>query len=150
MNRLMVSIVMLVGFMLIPTIAPQTASAAVASGCSQSSFFLGMPTWYEYLDIGPKNGDPCAIVGPVDTNGNLDWSLAGGRIALAIVDILLRLAGIIAVAFTIYGGVQYVMSEGDPEKAKKGRESVFNALIGLVVVLISTAAVNFIGGTLIK
>lgn len=127
---------------------PRPAYAAIAPGCDTSGSFLGLPTWYKYLDIGPKDKDKCAVTGPVDSNGKLDWTLAGPRIGLAIADILIRLSGIIAVGFIVYGGVQYVLSEGDPEKAKKARGTIFNALIGLVLVLVSTAIVTLVGSTL--
>jgi hypothetical protein len=138
---------------------PGRASAAVAPGCKSGSF-LGFPAWYEYLDIGKKEikdkrgyviaTDDCGIIGPLDSNGNLDWSRAGGRIGIAVVDILLRISGMMAVAFIIYGGVQYVLSEGDAEKAKKARGTIFNALIGLILVMVATAIVALIGNTLTK
>ena len=40
--------------------------AAVDPACDKSSAFLGMPLWYKYLDVGPKNGEPCEITGPLN------------------------------------------------------------------------------------
>lgn len=131
-------------------VVPQPVSAAIAQGCNNSSAFLGLPPWYKYLDVGPKYGDKCAVIGPVDSRGQLDWELAGPRIGLAIVDILLRISGVVAAFFIIYGGIQYVLSEGDPEKAKKARGTIFNALIGMILVMVSTAIVTLIGNTLTR
>lgn len=150
MKKILLSVLIFVVSSVAIAGVPRPASAAIAPGCDTSGSFLGLPTWYKYLDIGPKGNDKCAVIGPVDSNDRLDWTLAGPRIGLAIADIMIRLSGIITVAFIIYGGVQYVISEGDPEKAKKARGTIFNSLIGLVVVLVSTAIVTLIGNTLTK
>lgn len=139
----------ILGSLLAPLAATATSYAAVASGCDKSSSFLGLPTWYKYLDVGPnKNGDPCAVQLPSDPKGNVDWALTGGRIGLAVIEILLRIAGVVSVAFVIYGGINLTLSEGDPEKAKQGRGTIINALIGLLIVILATAVVNFVGNTL--
>ena len=47
-------------------------------------------------------------------------------------------------------GISYVLSQGEPERAKKARGTILNSLIGLAIAIFSTAIVNFIGNTLIK
>jgi uncharacterized membrane protein (DUF373 family) len=66
-------------------------------------------------------------------------------IALAILDILLYVAGMVAVVFVIYGGVKYILSQGNPENTKKAWGTILNSLIGLVIAILSTTIVNFIG-----
>jgi hypothetical protein len=66
-------------------------------------------------------------------------------IGLAAVDIALRIAAFIAVGYVIYGGVQFVAAQGETDRTKKARQTVINALIGLVIALMSTAIVAFIG-----
>lgn len=142
---------------------PQQASAAIDPACDKGSI-LGLPPWYKYLDVGPKDiknskgqsvgVDKCAIKGPLndpsDEKSGLDWGKAGGKVGLAVVDILLRVGGMVAVAFVIYGGVRLTLSGGEPDKFKQAKDTVIHAMIGLVIVLVSTAAVNFVGSTLIK
>jgi hypothetical protein len=131
--------------------APKPVNAAVADGCNKSStFFLNFPTWYEYLDVGPIAGDKCAIIGPKDVNGKFSWPAALGRIALAIVDILIRIAGIVALIGIIYGGFRYILSQGEPDNIKHAQGTIIAALIGLVIALLSTAIISFIGGALWK
>ncbi len=130
------------------------ASAAVAPGCNGSSSFLGLPTWYRYLDIGRKEVydddnnviavDECAIIGPSDGDGGIDWGAASGRIGLAVIEIMLRLAAIVALGFVIYGGFRYITSQGEPDSAKSARQTITNSLIGLVISLVATGAVAFI------
>lgn len=103
--------------------------------------FLGLPTWYHYLNDGTKmameNGH-CVVK---DFNFPIDLALVG----LGLLDIALRLAGLVAIGFVIYGGFQFVTSQGDPEASKHARQTIINALIGLVIALFATALVAFVG-----
>ena len=103
-------------------------------------FFL-LPTWYKYLVIAGKMEDVngrCATVVGLQV---ADLSL----IALAVLDIVLRLAGLVAVTFVVYGGIKFITSQGDPEGSKKARQTIINALIGLVIALFATTLVAFVG-----
>ena len=66
----------------------------------------------------------------------------------AIIRILLMVGGAIAVLFVIIGGYQYLTSAGNEEAAEKGRKTVTNALIGVVVVVLSWVIVNAVVGTI--
>lgn len=130
---------------------PKPVDAAIATGCNKSSaFFLRFPTWYEYLDVGSKDGDKCAVIGPLDSEGSLNWPAVASRVALAIVDILIRIAGIVALVGIIYGGFRYILSQGEPDNIKHAQGTIIAALIGLVIALLSTAIISFIGGALWK
>ena len=65
----------------------------------------------------------------------------------AIIRILLMIGGAIAVLFVIIGGYQYLTSGGNEEAAEKGRKTVTNALIGVVVVVLSWVIVNVVVNT---
>lgn len=54
--------------------------------------------------------------------------------------------GIVAVGVIIFGGVRYAISQGDPGKVKKAKDTIMYALIGLLVVLLAFAIVNFVLG----
>ena len=111
-----------------------------AGACGTPKFF-GLPTWYRYV---PK---------VADRYGNCKLRIVGidngyWLIALGILDILLRIAGMITVAYIIYGGFQYIMSQGNPETTHNALRTVTNALIGMIIVIISVALVAFIAGKL--
>jgi hypothetical protein len=114
-----------------------TNFAAVAKGCKAG--FFGFPHWYEYLDVAVQNGT-CSVV-------NFDFPADLTLVALAIAEILLRLAGLVAVGFIIYGGIKYVISQGEPDGVQQAQNTVINACIGLVIAIFSTAIVAFIGNT---
>ena len=46
----------------------------------------------------------------------------------------------------IYGGIEFIMSQGEPDKANKARGTVINALIGLVIAVAAATLVTFIAG----
>lgn len=132
------------------------ALAASAALCTdKGSTFLGFPTWYKYLNpsfieardtvVGDK---VLKTVSQCNLNANFPEDL--GKVGLAIVEILLRLGGLIAVAFVVYGGFKYITSQGEPDKTKNARQTIINSMIGLVISIIATAAVAFIGKEFIK
>lgn len=65
---------------------------------------------------------------------------------LVIVDYFLGFLGLIAVLMIIYGGVQMVTSQGNPEAVNKGKKIITYAGIGIVIILLSFAIVSTILG----
>lgn len=63
-----------------------------------------------------------------------------GNILYAVYGVI----GILAVVFIIIGGVNYSISQGDPGKTKKARDTILYAAIGLIVVLSAFAITAFI------
>jgi len=68
----------------------------------------------------------------------------------AIISLMLTIAGAIAVVFVIIGGFMYVTSAGNEEQAEKGRKTLTNAIIGVVIVILAyvivNVTVNFVSG----
>jgi hypothetical protein len=114
---------------------------SVASAGCQPKFF-GFKTWYHYLQTNSK----CEVINLriLPTDGRSDLLLIG----LAIVDDLLQLAGLVAIGYVIYGGILYVTSQGSPEQTGKAQSTIQNALVGLLIVIISISVVSFIGSRL--
>jgi ABC-type Fe3+ transport system permease subunit len=115
-----------------------------AAGCTPNGgAFLGFPTWYKYLPgVTSPNGEGTASVCLPKLGALSDVWL----IVAALIEILLRIAGLAAIIFVIYGGVQYITSQGEPDKAGRARHTILNALIGLVIAISSTIMVTFIAG----
>jgi hypothetical protein len=144
---------------------PHPVSADIQAGCDRSVAFLKLPTWYAYLDIGPERTkddggaiiDKCAIIGPTKTDDakteedeskELDLAKVIPLVGLAVLEIMLRIAGLAGLFFVIYGGFKYITSQGEPDKTKQSRQTITNALIGIVISIIAAAAVSFIANTL--
>jgi hypothetical protein len=123
-----------------------------AQACEETRFF-GIRPWYKYLNDADRLNAACELrggffTGPAD-NQTLDLgvlTLAG----LGILDILLRLAALIAVGFVVYGGIKYVVSQGESDKTKGALKTITNALIGLGITVFAVALVAFIGNVLLS
>ncbi len=124
--------------------APDVGEESDGDDSDCTSQILGLPVWYKYLELDAN----CEVVGPADENGQFDWEQAAGFVALAVFEILLRLGGIVAVGFVIYGGFRFITSQGEPENAASARQTVLNAIIGLVITIISASVVSFIASRL--
>lgn len=61
------------------------------------------------------------------------------NIAQTVVNMILIAVSVLAVIYLIYGGIQYVMAGGEAEKASKGRQTITNAIIGILIILASVA-----------
>ena len=57
-------------------------------------------------------------------------------------------AGIVCVAVIIISGLYYILASGDPGKIATAKNSLMYALVGLVVVILASAIVNFVLGVI--
>lgn len=72
-----------------------------------------------------------------------------GNLAFLIIRALLTFVGIIAVLFIVVGGFQYITSGTNAELAEAGKKTLTNAIIGLVIVILSYVIVVVIINTFI-
>ena len=59
-----------------------------------------------------------------------------------ILNVVYGVAGVLAVLFLIWGGAQYILAAGNPQKAAKAKSTILYALVGLVIV-VAAAAITF-------
>ncbi|HTE22562.1 MAG TPA: hypothetical protein VK674_05985 [Candidatus Limnocylindria bacterium] len=127
---------------------PQPVHAATREECTGNASITVLPKWYKYLN--PRWGDPDGPPpnGPQGPTCILDGATFPGAIPailLAVFEILLRVAGIVSVLFIVYGGFQYLITTGEPDKAKNARTTIINALVGLMIAMFATVIVNLVG-----
>lgn len=124
---------------------PSASMAQSAQPCAKEDF-LGFPTWYKGL----VNTSDCTMMSPEGAFPGDNRALAKyiWKIALNVLEIVLRVIGIIAVAFMIYGGFLYLTSSGSPEKAASAMKTIVNASVGLIIALGVTALKNLIWGVI--
>lgn len=98
------------------------------------STFLGIEGWHKYL---PKTG-----------NCEIDFERYGfgsvWLVLLGIIDILIRVGIIVAVVFFIIGAFKMVVSQGSPDGVNSARSTMTNAIIGLILLVISTWVISFV------
>ena len=63
-----------------------------------------------------------------------------------IFNFAVMIVGIIAVLVIILGGYLYITAAGNATQIEKAKGMIFNAIIGLVLVLLSVMILRFIGG----
>lgn len=54
--------------------------------------------------------------------------------------------GIVAVIIIIIAGVQYITSEGEPEKTKRAQATITYTIIGLIIATAAAAIISFVTG----
>lgn len=114
---------------------------AAASACDPNKDhgnFFGLPTWYKYLSGVTEEGGNCA---PTIAGLNDIW-----LIVLAVIEILLRIAIAAAIAFVLIGGFKFITSRSNPDKVSQAKNTVIDALIGLIIAIAATAIVSFVAG----
>lgn len=150
LSSLLAVAIVVVGLLIV---APPTARAsalghnspsahAAATTCAKPTF-LGLVPWYQYLKLDASCDIKNFMVLP-DGSQHSDVPL----VVLAIIDDLLRITGLVAVGYVIYGGIQFITSQGSPDGTNKARQTVLNALIGLAIALVAITTVTFIGNKL--
>lgn len=104
-------------------------------GIDKHSFF-GIPPWYKYLDAYQDN--QCT---PELSKLSDIW-----LIGLALIEILTRIAILAAVVFVIYGGIKYSASRGNADKVTSAKNTLLDALTGLVIAIVATAIISYVAG----
>jgi hypothetical protein len=105
--------------------------------CTKKLFF-GLPPWYAYLKTEEGGAGGCNI----QISGIYDLF----RILAAVIEIALRLGVLIAVGFIIFGGIKFITSQGDPQGIANARNTIVNAIIGLIITLLATVIVSYVAG----
>jgi len=87
-------------------------------------------------DLGQQSQDiTCANINLANRSGV-------AAVVAKLIDWALYISGAIAVIYVIYGGYRYLMSGGNEETATKARQTVYNALIGLIIIILAYVIVN--------
>lgn len=134
----------------------RVSAAESVTPCALKTDFLGLPTWYKYLPGKTNPGGSCdpqitcdgtgtdqAVSENCNSQSGIDISKLW-LIGLAILDLLFRLGGIIAVGVVVYGGIKYITSQGQPDATKGARQTIINACIGIGITIIASLTVNFL------
>ena len=114
-------------------LAPALAGTAMAADCSQG------------VSGGLTAGADCSRAAGTSTD-----LFGTGGVFQTIANTLIFLVGAIAVLFLIIGGLRYVISNGDPKAVEAAKNTILYAIIGIIVSILSFAAVSFVISTFSK
>ena len=91
-----------------------------------------------------------AVCLPTDPTGVSNHFGSGGveGLIIFIIDLLLAFAAILAVLFIIIGGYKYIFSGVSEKSAESGKKTLINAIIGLVIIILSYAIITVLANTI--
>ena len=61
-----------------------------------------------------------------------------------LINVFASVMGFLAVGMIIYGGFMLLTAQGDPAKIKRGKDVVTYSIIGVILVMLAYAIVNFV------
>ena len=73
-----------------------------------------------------------------DASGAIDSVLSRA------IGLILTVAAVVAFFYLIVSGFQYMTAGGDADKATKARQGIINAIIGIIIILISYIVIRFV------
>ena len=128
-------------------VVPNEASAA-GKKCNASTHFLGIKAWYDGL----LDDQTCDIKSPEAAFGAGDDGLRKyiWTIALNITSMILGIVGYLAIALVMWGGIQYITAQGDVSKAARGKKTVTNSIVGLIIVMSASIISSTVSGIISK
>lgn len=65
-------------------------------------------------------------------------------VILRIINYVLTIVGVVALAYLVYGGFMYITSAGNEDKIEEAKGILVNAVVGIVVIAVAAALVNFV------
>lgn len=80
------------------------------------------------------------LLRPVRVNGQLNIFV----LVASVLNFIVLIAAIIAILYLIWAGIQYITASTDEEKAKKARAAIYNAIIGIVVIVLSYVIIQYV------
>jgi|GEM_PF-1240477 len=117
-------------------VAPLSVNAAPCTVADRGERLLGLPKWYKYLPGDDAGGECTPTVTDVQSTLPIGIAILEGAIALS---------GLVAVVMVFIGSFKFITSQGNGEAAAAARKTVINALIGVVIVIVASGVVSFIG-----
>ncbi len=127
-------------------IAPSVVFPAPAYAACSDKPVLGVVPWYRGLqkeETDAQGNKYCAVTVP---GSGLAKFVT--MIALNILQAAFTIAAYVTIFFIIKGGFSYMLSAGSSDGMANAKKTITNAVIGLVIVLLSTAIINTIAGIL--
>ncbi len=85
------------------------------------------------------------VCNKVTTGLNIDISTSVGGFTGSLFQLLLSIAGGIAIILIIFSGYNMMMSQGNPEKVKGAQETLTAAIVGLLFMIFSTTILQITG-----
>lgn len=76
-------------------------------------------------------------------DGGIPHVAAGHSELTNILNIAIGIIAAVSVLFIMIGGLRYILSDGDPQKASRAKNTIIYAVVGLLVAISAEAIVAF-------
>ena len=133
------------------------SSYAAGPSYDCGNHFLGLRAWYDGI-VEVKSDGTCGDV--PDINDFMSQKKISDKesavrqyawtIGLNIASMITGIAGYVAIGMVIWGGFLYMLAQGDVGKVAKGKKTIVNSVIGLVLIMtasiISGAIADIVSG----
>lgn len=148
MMKRLISTVIIFAIAITASLAVMPPASASAAACTKNPL---IPQWYD--DMCNSDGSiksPNQMGGAEkDANGTAsNLSKWIGIIAMNIVKILMTIVGYVSLGFIIWGGFKYMINGDNASGTTAARKTIQNAVIGLVLSIMSIAIINFVTGAI--
>lgn len=109
------------------------------NACNDYSNILTFPNWYRGAYTNGPGG--CDLFPDTSVGINYVWVVVSN-----VIEILLQLVGYVAVGFIIFGGFKYLTSQGESSALASAKNTITQAIVGLVISIVSVLILNFVVG----
>jgi lysylphosphatidylglycerol synthetase-like protein (DUF2156 family) len=89
-------------------------------------------------------GNICNNVGGTGLQCSFGGATTLSGIILSVINIILALAGLIAVLVLIIGGFRYVTSFGNEEVTGQAKKMILNAILGIIIIILAFVIVRVV------
>jgi hypothetical protein len=90
-----------------------------------------MPAFADLVFCGQKNGTPCKFSDLV-------------KLIYTGVNYLIGLAGLVAILYIVFGGMQMLLSAGNQAKVTEAKSTITYAITGLILVMLSYLIIGYV------
>ncbi len=123
---------------------------ALALAVGFSAFAVATPAYANQGNCDINNLSLSSGAACSQATGTKDNLFGQGGIFQLVANTLIFLVGALAVLFLIIGGLRYVVSNGDAKQVEGAKNTITYAIMGIVVAILSFAAVQFVIDSLNK
>ena len=102
------------------------------------------PVFADCISDPTSAGCPCALNSSSAACQDLSKSDGLPNILKNATNIVLFVAGALAVIMIIYGGIRYITAHGDEKQVKVAKDTIVYSVVGLIIAIIAYALVTFI------
>jgi len=125
----------LVGMLGLVAVLPAQVDAAA---CPDRSSFLDFPNWYRGLECTVIEGHTVVDMGSM-TVPRVVWT-----VAINMIEILMRVVGILAVVMILVSAFRYLTNGGNEQKIAAAKTSLTQAVIGLIIAILASTVIGFL------